>query len=156
MQSINNYIIRTECSIDMKQMVLEREFYKLSLQAKKQSLTDAQLVPGFAKLPHIFSKWIFCIYLDFTPKLTTTLKGERLKSFHYGMVILDNFTPLHSLRNIRPRKKKGLSHEPARISIWTHFCRITLRAEPNFWLFSFFLVAKKKMKKNSHFALLIF
>ena len=49
--------------------------------------------------------------------------------------------------HVRPRKKKGLSHEPARISMWTHFCRISLCAEPNFWLFFFFLVVRKKMTK---------
>ena len=33
------------------------------------------------------------------------------------------------------------------MSMWTHFCRIALHAEPNFWLF-FFLVARKKNFKN--------
>ena len=36
------------------------------------------------------------------------------------------------------QEKKGLSHELARISKWTHFYRIALYAEPNFWLFFFF------------------
>ena len=48
--------------------------------------------------------------------------------------------------HIKPRgkkkKKKGLSHEPAGISMWTHFFRIALCAEPNFW--PFFSVDKKK------------
>ena len=47
--------------------------------------------------------------------------------------------------HIKPRKKKkGLSHEPAGISMWTHFYRIALCAEPNFWPFFFQLTRKKK------------
>ena len=68
----------------------------------------------------------------------------------------------------KKEKKKGLSYEPACISMRTHFCRIALCAEPSFWLFFFFfLVAGNKLagkrqkekkkwaktlekKKNSH------
>ena len=66
-------------------------------------------------------------------------------------------------QNIRPTKKekKGLSHKPELISMWTHFCRIALRAKPNFLRFFFFLVAgkneqighnatKKKKKKTKN------
>ena len=53
MRSINNYIMRTECPIDMKQKALESEFHKLSLYAKKLLLTYAQFHPIFAMLPHI-------------------------------------------------------------------------------------------------------
>ena len=38
-----------------------------------------------------------------------------------------------------------MSHTPARISLWTHFCRTGLCAKPNFSFF--FSVARKKMKK---------
>ena len=34
MQSINNFIIRTKCPIDMKQTAFEKEFHKLSIYAK--------------------------------------------------------------------------------------------------------------------------
>ena len=46
----------------------------------------------------------------------------------------------------KAKKKKGLSHEPKHISMWSHFCRIAIRSKPNFWLF--FLVARKKYEKN--------
>ena len=42
-------------------------------------------------------------------------------------------------------KKKGLSHIPVRISMWIHFCRIALCAEPNF--FSPLSCQEKKWKK---------
>ena len=42
MQSINNHIMRTKSSIDMKQTALERKFDKLLLYAIKINLTYAQ------------------------------------------------------------------------------------------------------------------
>ena len=41
---------------------------------------------------------------------------------------------------IRHKKKKGLSHKPACIRMWTHFCRIALHAKPNFFFFFFFFL----------------
>ena len=82
--------------------------------------------------------------------------------------------------NMVPKAKKKKICLINRISVWTHFCRTALHAEPNFWLFFFFFFScqeknwkighepgqikrkKKKSAKNTikkefpHFALLIF
>ena len=46
------------------------------------------------------------------------------KHCNYLMICFEN--------GFSPRKKKSLSHILARITMWTHFCSITLHAEPNF------------------------
>ena len=59
----------------------------------------------------------------------------------------------------KKKKKKGLSHKPAPIirPIWTHFCRIALRTEPNFcfvfiYLFLFLFLFLSCQEKNKKWA----
>ena len=88
-------------------------------------------------------------------EITLLFKLIRI-TFNYCKFIWINHRRFYRRKNsvvsmamhVRPRKKKGLSHEPARISMWTHFCRISLCAEPNFWLFFFFFSCQEKNDKN--------
>ena len=41
-------------------------------------------------------------------------------------------------------KKKKICLTNLRLSMWTHFCRIALCTEPNFWPFFFFFAREKK------------
>ena len=52
MQSINNYIMRTEWSVDMKQTTLEREFQKLLLYAPKPNFALRPVLLPYARGPH--------------------------------------------------------------------------------------------------------
>ena len=54
MGSINNHIMITKSSIDMKHTVLLREFHKLSLYAQKTNFDFCPVLHTFAITPHIY------------------------------------------------------------------------------------------------------
>ena len=101
-----------------------------------------------------FCRWTTYVYgkiFLFRPGTLNNLivSKKQLKTYLYPLQIL--FLHVILLKyycTLRPRKKKGLSHETARISMWTHFYRIALRAESNLWLFFFFKLPRKKNGKK--------
>ena len=63
MQSVNSYIMWTECLIDMKQTSLERQFHKRNIMPRKNKRRPLPSSPGFARVHHMFQTQILFIHL---------------------------------------------------------------------------------------------